>query len=331
MDYVVAFYPLVMIVFIYILIELHGNNCKIVVLLWKPFHRCFVAFRRQWDIRTSVVDAFASFFVLSYVKLLSATADTFIPTLVYDATESRVGIYSYYDASVELFRRNRYIYVIAMTVLLFFHILSIVMLLLYPMNCFQRCLRCCHLRCHAIMTFMDAFQGYYKNGTEGTRDCRYFAAIYLIARIVLFVASAMTMTPYIFPVASLLLAILATFTALIQPYKANYAKYNILDPILILVCSIWFSSVGCVNIAEIQDTRYLMVSFVFSFIVGISPLVYIIGLSLNQTCCQRQVVQRFGQRIKQLYWKRVRRSEMESADLELLPYRMVNTSTYGSI
>ena len=170
-----------------------------------------------------------------------------------------------------------------------------------------------------------------QNGMEGTRDCRYFAAIYLIARIVLFVASAMTMTPYIFPVASLLLAILAMFTALIQPYKANYAKYNILDPILIFVCSIWFSSVGCVNIAEIQDTRYLMVSFVFSFIVGISPLVYIIGLSLNQMCCQRQVVQRFGQRIKQLYWKRVRRSEMESADLELLPYRMVNTSTYESI
>ena len=49
-----------------------------------------------WDIRTSVVDAFASFFVLSYVKLLSATADTFVPTLVYDATGGRVGIYSYY-------------------------------------------------------------------------------------------------------------------------------------------------------------------------------------------------------------------------------------------
>ena len=328
MDYIVAFYPLVMIVLIYVLIELHGNNCKIVVLLWKPFHRCFVVFRRQWNIRNSVIDAFASFFLLSYTKLLYVVAGTFFPTVVYDVTGSRVGIYSYYDASVELFRQNRYIYVVTTIILLVFHILSVMMLVLYPLNCFQRCLRCCRLRRHAIIAFMDAFQGYYKNGTDGTRDCRYFAAIYLIARIVGLVTSAMTMTPYVSPVASLLLAILAIFTALIRPYNTQYAKYNILDPILILVCSIWFSSAACINTAETQDPRYLKVSLVFAFIVGLLPLVYIIGLSLHRMCCQRRVVQRLGQRIRQLYWKRGNRSEMESEHLELPPYRM---ATYGSI
>ena len=47
LDYIVAAYPLVLIVLTYTLVELHDRNIRIVVLLWKPFHRCFSRFRRQ--------------------------------------------------------------------------------------------------------------------------------------------------------------------------------------------------------------------------------------------------------------------------------------------
>ena len=40
---------------------------------------------------------------------------------------------------------------------------------------------------------MDAFQGHYKNGTNGTRDCRYLTAMYLLVRIVYFTIASVTL------------------------------------------------------------------------------------------------------------------------------------------
>ena len=34
-----------------------------------------------------------------------------------------------------------------------------------------------------LHAFMDAFQGCYKDGTNGTRDCRYFAGLQLVLRL----------------------------------------------------------------------------------------------------------------------------------------------------
>ena len=57
LDYAIAAYPLLLIVLTYILVELHNHNSRIVVWLWKPFHTCFVSFKREWNIRTSLIDA----------------------------------------------------------------------------------------------------------------------------------------------------------------------------------------------------------------------------------------------------------------------------------
>ena len=67
---VIAVYPLLLTIFTYTLIELHARDVKIVVYLWKPFHKCFVHFRREGNIQTTIVDAFATIFQLSYVKIL---------------------------------------------------------------------------------------------------------------------------------------------------------------------------------------------------------------------------------------------------------------------
>ena len=96
------------------------------------------------------------------------------------------GIYLYYDASIEYFGRKHLPYaILAIFVVLIFIILPILLLLLYPMRCFQRCFGHCGVRWHALPIFIDAFQGYYKDGTNRTRDCRYFAAVHLLVRLVL--------------------------------------------------------------------------------------------------------------------------------------------------
>ena len=47
LEYLVAFYPILLILITYACIQLHDNNCRPVVWLWKPFHRHFVYFRRR--------------------------------------------------------------------------------------------------------------------------------------------------------------------------------------------------------------------------------------------------------------------------------------------
>ena len=50
--------------------------------------------------------------------------------------------------------------------------------LLYLTKCFQLFLGCFpNVNWHPLQAFMDIFQGCYKNGTDGTRDYRYFVAL----------------------------------------------------------------------------------------------------------------------------------------------------------
>ena len=62
LDYIPGFYLMVLIVTTYCLIELHSSNFMPVVLLWKPFHKCFVRVRRSWDPKASMINTFATFY-----------------------------------------------------------------------------------------------------------------------------------------------------------------------------------------------------------------------------------------------------------------------------
>jgi len=89
LDYITAAYPLLLILLTYSLVLLHYHNCRLVVCLWRPFLRCCIRFQRQWDIRNSLVDAFATFLLLSYVKFLSVSFDILTPTVLWDSTKVR--------------------------------------------------------------------------------------------------------------------------------------------------------------------------------------------------------------------------------------------------
>jgi len=63
---------------------------------------------------------------------------------------------------------------------------------MFPSKCFQKLCRChSTYGFQALRTFTDAFQGCFKNGTNGTKDCRYFAAVYLMTRIFLYATYAL--------------------------------------------------------------------------------------------------------------------------------------------
>ena len=86
LEYLVAFYPIFLILLTYVSIKLHDNNFRPVVWLWKPFHRHFAHFRRRWDSKASIVNAFTTFLLLSFSKILfvSFTLLYMSNILVYD-------------------------------------------------------------------------------------------------------------------------------------------------------------------------------------------------------------------------------------------------------
>ena len=330
LDYAIACYPLLLIVVSYVLIELHARSCRLLVYLWRPFRRFFIHFRKQWNIKTSVIEVFATFLLLSNFKFLSVSFDLLIPTEVRNINGSLLGLFLWYDGSIAYLGKEHLPYVIlALLLLLIFVLLPIVLLLLYPMRCFQRSLGRCGLRCHALHIFMDTFQGCYKDGTNGTRDCRYFAALYLTTRFILFVVHAFTVDVLFYAVGQFLLIVFAMLIVIIQPYKAEFAVYNIVDTVFILVLALWCCGVLCFNLSALKDHRYMFTSLLITVVVAILPLFYITAITLHWVCCRTTIGHSVMSKIQGRTQYQLLQLQGVNDD-EFLPHRLSSPEQYSN-
>ena len=147
MDYALALYPLLLTVLSYILIELHDRNYRVIVLPWKPFRFVFTLVRRKWNIRTTVIDAYATFFLLSFMKVLNTTVDILTPATATDLTSGNTTWVVYYDGTVDYFGTEHLPYaVLAIVLCTVLTIAPALLLTLYPFRWFQRLLSCLHLQ-----------------------------------------------------------------------------------------------------------------------------------------------------------------------------------------
>ena len=131
-------------------------------------------------------------------------------------------MYLFYDATVEVFSSKHIIFaIIAIAVLIVFTLLPLLLLLLYPLRCFHKCLDCCRIRCHALMVFTDAFQGAYKSGTNGTWDCWWFAVIYPSTHILWYnyITYALTLSSFSYVLITISLIGVVVLIIVVQPYK----------------------------------------------------------------------------------------------------------------
>ena len=290
LDYITAVYPLILIFITYTLVRLHYNNCRLVVWLWKPFISCFARCRRQWDMQNSLVDAFATFLLLSYVKFLSISFDLLTPTIMWDSKGRVQGIALYYDGTVDYNQHLPYVF-LALTFLVVFTFLPILLLCLYPCRCFQRLMNRLHWQSQMLHYFMDCFQGCFKDGTDGSVDCRYFAALYLVIRIVMYVGFMVTNNVFntVIQTATLLLAIV--LLSCFQPYKKQI--YNKIDVVFLATLCIIINADW--NLHDINvDTIATPISRFFLWLLSPIPFIYPIFLILYytirkcKTACNKQ-------------------------------------------
>ena len=283
LQYIVAFWPLFLVTVSYVCIQLHARGCRVLVYLWRPFQRCCVGIETRWNIdpTSSLVHAFASFLLLSYSKILFVSFILLHFSSIHNSTDSSVGpLVVYYNASVPFFSTQHFPYIVlALFILATFTVLPLLIFLLYPTRVFQHCLGCCNARWqHTLRTFMDAFQGYYKDGTTGTPDWRCFSGFYLIFRI-------MVITTHIFPgeyksfIRFLCLATASLMFSLLRPYKENWVNF-------------WDSALFfLLFVAEAVAIGY-EAYFLLCYILAIVPLVYICTYIIGKLLLQRGVIHR---------------------------------------
>ena len=230
LDYAVAVYPLLLTVISYFMIELHARNIRIVVILWKPFYRLLTLVRRNWDSRTTVIDAYATFFVLSYIKIAYVSADLLIPVRVHSLNNDSERWMLYYDATVDYFGREHLPYAILAIVCLVLLMIPTMVLFLYQFSCFQRILVCLRIQSRILTPLMDSFQGGYKDGTEpGTRDHRWFAGVPLAARALLLLTYTLVVDIGVPSLEVIIIIGVIILTSSVQPYKNRLQKYMISD------------------------------------------------------------------------------------------------------
>ena len=191
LGYISVFYPLCLIILTWACVELHGRNFRLIVWLWRPFHRCFVHLRRGWNTKSDIINVFASFFLLSFTKclyqvLLLMTSQPILHTTLQDVCLGNSLVLNV-DMNVTYGSTEHLIFAIpAIVVSCIFNLLPTVLLLFYPFRPFRACLSKCKLNGLALYTFVEKFYGCYRNGLDGGKDMRSFAGLYFVLRLMLF-------------------------------------------------------------------------------------------------------------------------------------------------
>ena len=174
---------------------------------------------------------------------------------------------------------------------------------------------------------MDTFQGCYKDGTNGTRDCRYFAGLYLWIRIVLMGIYALTRTDFYYPLATVAVAVFGIFFAIFQPYKVT--AHNTIGIFLTFSIVIGYSSAmaGIISSAQtvvksFHDTSVVMIVFTY-----LMPLFYFVGVVVYWIVVRKKLPQKC---FRTLMHRNVRGEEQQRL-VDSLPDRIVHPERYGSL
>ena len=321
LDYIIAAYPLALIILTYTLVRFHYHNCTLVVWLWRPFITCFARCRRQWDIQNSLVDAFATFLLLSYVKFLSVSFDILMPTFSWNIEYTLQPLVVYYDGTIGYFGKEHLPYaLLALAVLLVFTFCPILLLCLYPCRCFQRFQNRYHLSSQTLHTFMDTFQGSFKDGTNGTRDCRYFAAVYLIVRVALYISLGVSIVTFNISMIIGVLLLFALLLVMFQPYKKSL--YNKIDIILVFAMIAFFSSGWYFEIVDIWLER--AVDRFVLYPLSPIPLLYPLCLLSYHVWKNSERLRAAITRIRVAFFQRIAAHQKTEASL---PQQVLNEAT----
>ena len=277
LDYLIALYPLLLILITYSYVKLH-DNYKLAVIIWKPFYFCTKYIRKEWNIKASLLDLFAMFLLLSNVKVLSVSfALISTPVILVDMHNRPLPLkYTYLNGSMEYLGKEHIPYfILGMIFILVFNILPILLFCLYPFRWFQRCLNSCSLNSPSLRIFMDAFQGCYKITPY---DCRRFSALHLITRLVNFIVFYSTLNQSYFTLMAIITAALSFLILTVRPYTS--VAQNNMEGLAYLVIAVIFFVMNAAK--ELVHPSYKSTYFFLKSSIPLVPTLAVVVWASHQ-------------------------------------------------
>ena len=224
------------------LIKLHKRGCGPIHTLWKPFNRLFLYLVRAWNPDGAAIHACATFFFLSYTKLLAISLQMAGGTPVYNQRGHVIEHIVYADPTMKFNSRDHTPYLTLSAMLVLLIVLPLVVLTLYTTRLFQMCL-CNRPHCKsALKSFVDTFYSSYRDGTDGGWDYRPLSGVILLAiliynliRVAVFKMGQLTSVNDPHMLCTMYLLYLVVF-AVLRPYKKWTANALVLAGLGFYAC-----------------------------------------------------------------------------------------------
>ena len=230
-----AFYPLCLIGLTWVCIELYSHNFKLFVWSWNLVNKCLKKQVKR-DSKTTIIDAFSSFLLLSYSKRVQFFVLNITPYSVRNMNSLPTRRVLWVDPNISWLSTGGLPFIVVSVFLFVVLVLPpVVLLTFYPVRIFRSLLFKCTFggyRTAALNFFVETFHNSYRNGLDGGRDMRGLASLYFILRIIVY---SMVFTEQFLIYSSLVIGGAAIIIAIFKPYNKSYM--NIIDILLLSIMS----------------------------------------------------------------------------------------------
>ena len=264
-------FPFVLIAITWLCIKLHSRDYRVITWPWLLLNRAiFKHINMKWNSGRTIVDVFATFFLLAFSKVTLLLLIPLHPLRVQNLNHtdllSSIEVHSFTDPSADFISKEHLPYAAISVVVFLLTILSPVLLLvLYPFQRFRSLLFKFlpkRLIC-PLNIFVEKFYSCYRDGLGGGRDMRSLASLYFfIVLICFFLWSVQS----IFFLLIIIVGGCSLFIANIRPYKKKYM--SIIDSLIL-------ANMALLSAALDRNTY---ASRFFQIIIGVLVLLPALGL-----------------------------------------------------
>ena len=285
LKYVEAVYPLLLLIVFVCIMTLYNRGVAFVVCLCRPFHQCLARFRQLTNMRQSLTGGMAVFIVISYTNFTLVSLNILAPQGLYTSNETLVKLVFYFEGDLPVDWNNPQSIKYILTAVAMLCVFGIVppFLLVYPSLLklieWLSCHRLSLSRLYPptkLQAFLDEFHGCYRNGTDGGIDCRWFAGLYFLLRLSLFIIYAETSSDHVQFTAQLLLFLFCSFLFLVfRPYRESWIN-QVDATIFLIMAGISATSMHNLLMSWIDEPINITV-FIIQYILILLPLIYCIG------------------------------------------------------
>ena len=252
--YLIAFYPLFLLMVFYVCIVLYERGYRCVVFFIRPVHRVLARFWRMFKIQPSLTHTVASVYTLCFTLLTTVSIKILFP-IIHNGK-----YYFFYDGTQKYFEGWHGLACTFALIVLLIQIIVTVYLSLYPFQLFQKCFSKLKFKKDFLVAVTDVFTGPYKDGTDNSWDYRYFAGIHFALRLIVlpfnYLPAALVVT---WELHICFYSIIIITIVIFRPYKRNIHTFNEVFLVASIVAVIWTGNIPAVPAS--------IIGFIICFVV----------------------------------------------------------------